>query len=159
MTSQKEYYDTLPKKHMAAGALFFNEEGHLLLIKPSYKDHWSIPGGVVDAEESPLAACRREILEEISLDAPNLSFLCVDYKAPEEPGRDSLQFIFHGGRLTPEKISGILLDGKEIVEFKFLPPEEALLLFNRHLRSRVAQGLLALRAGKACYLENGEFAA
>ncbi len=36
---KNEYYKRLPKKRMAAGCLFFNEEEEILIVKPSYKDH------------------------------------------------------------------------------------------------------------------------
>ncbi|MCF3105616.1 NUDIX domain-containing protein [Streptomyces roseoverticillatus] len=48
---------------MAAGALFFNDKGHVLLVRPSYKPKWEIPGGYIEEGESPLAACRREVEE------------------------------------------------------------------------------------------------
>lgn len=154
MTTEN-YHDTLPKKHMAAGALFFNEDGDLLLIKPSYKNHWSIPGGVVDAGESPHAACRREIQEEIGLDIPHLPFLCVDYMTARETIRDNLQFIFYGGTLDAAQVDKIRPDGKEITDFKFLPVEEAISLLGINLQPRIAESIMALRTGKTAYLESG----
>jgi ADP-ribose pyrophosphatase YjhB (NUDIX family) len=38
---------------MAAGALLFDEDGRILLVEPTYKPYWEIPGGVVEADESP----------------------------------------------------------------------------------------------------------
>ncbi len=79
---------------MGTGALIFNEARQLLILKPNYKNHWTIPGGVVDANESPRAACIREIREEIGLEQPNVTFVAVDYK-PENQDRDeNLQFMF-----------------------------------------------------------------
>ncbi|WSZ94010.1 NUDIX hydrolase [Micromonospora sp. NBC_00858] len=46
---------------IAAGALFLDEEGRVLLVRPSYKKHWEIPGGFVEPGESPPAASKREI--------------------------------------------------------------------------------------------------
>ena len=43
---------------MAAGALFRDGAGRPLLVDPVYKDTWDLPGGAVEAEESPHAACR-----------------------------------------------------------------------------------------------------
>ena len=63
----KEYYDSQPKKMIAAKALLFNPAGELLLVKPSYKPYWSLPGGLVEAAESPQAACIREVYEEVGL--------------------------------------------------------------------------------------------
>jgi 8-oxo-dGTP diphosphatase len=47
---------TLPMKDMSVGALVFNEPEELL-VKPTYKDGWEIPGGIVEQDESPTQAC------------------------------------------------------------------------------------------------------
>lgn len=88
------YYQNLPKKRMGAGVLIFNEQEELLIIKPSYKDHWSIPGGVVENNESPKAAAKREVSEEINLILENLQLLCVDYVPSHDAKGESLQFFF-----------------------------------------------------------------
>ena len=38
----EEYFKNLPKKRIAAGVLFFDEAGKLLIVKPNYKDGWTI---------------------------------------------------------------------------------------------------------------------
>jgi 8-oxo-dGTP diphosphatase len=38
---------------IAAGALFSDEHDRVLLVQPSYKDMWEIPGGYVEPSESP----------------------------------------------------------------------------------------------------------
>jgi 8-oxo-dGTP pyrophosphatase MutT (NUDIX family) len=55
---------------MAVGALFRDEDGRVLLEDPTYKPTWDLPGGAVEKEESPYAACRREVAEELGLDRP-----------------------------------------------------------------------------------------
>ncbi len=62
------FYATLPTKHVGAGCLFCDDLGRVLLVKPVYKDPWEIPGGGVEADESHLAACIREVREELGLD-------------------------------------------------------------------------------------------
>ncbi|HEY9339368.1 MAG TPA: NUDIX hydrolase, partial [Kribbella sp.] len=44
---------------MAAGVLFRAVDGRVLLVEPSYKPNWEIPGGAVEADESPWAAAAR----------------------------------------------------------------------------------------------------
>jgi hypothetical protein len=41
---------------MAAGALFFDAADRILMVEPTYKDYWDIPGGYVETGESPLHA-------------------------------------------------------------------------------------------------------
>jgi len=69
---------------MAASALFRDEAGRVLLVEPTYKPVWDLPGGAVEAEESPHAACRREVHEELGLDRSPGRVLAVDWV----PSRD-----------------------------------------------------------------------
>ena len=52
-----QYVASLARKRMAAGALFRDEAGGVLLVNPVYKPTWDLPGGAVEAEESPHAEC------------------------------------------------------------------------------------------------------
>lgn len=55
-------YDlALPRKRVAAGVLYLDTEGRLLLVDPVYKTDWEIPGGAVEKNESPRAGAMREI--------------------------------------------------------------------------------------------------
>ena len=42
-------------------------DGRWLLIRQSYRNHWGLPGGLLQRHESPADACRREVLEEVGL--------------------------------------------------------------------------------------------
>ena len=156
-----DFLKTLPRKRMAAGALIFNEKNELLIVKISYKNYWSIPGGIIEENESPREGCIREIKEEIGLEINNLKFLCIDYNmADESKDKDeSLQFIFSGGKLIDEEISKIKMDGKEIIEFDFVSIEKAIELLggmSRSLVKRIPACLEALEENKGVYLEDGK---
>jgi 8-oxo-dGTP diphosphatase len=44
----------LPAVPASAGALIFDRAGRLLILKPTYKTGWTIPGGVMEADgETP----------------------------------------------------------------------------------------------------------
>jgi 8-oxo-dGTP diphosphatase len=61
-----DYTAGLPTKRMAAAVLFFDDTDRLLLVDPAYtKTYWELPGGCVEADESPRAAAVREIQEEL----------------------------------------------------------------------------------------------
>ncbi|MGH3280529.1 MAG: NUDIX domain-containing protein, partial [Trebonia sp.] len=62
-----EYVASLPRKRMAVAALIRDADDRALLVSPTYEGSWLVPGGVVDAGESPHAACRREVAEETGL--------------------------------------------------------------------------------------------
>src|ERR1700722_15922631 len=114
-----QYYKNLPRKYMGAGVLFFDKEHRVLLVKPTYKNHWEIPGGVVELNESLKSAADREIKEELSLDVDVSELLCVDWCANQPEKGDSLQFIFSGGEVTDAQISQIKLPGEELSDFRF----------------------------------------
>ena len=58
----------LPRIPASSGALIFDERGRLLIANPTYKAHWTIPGGIMEADgETPWEACRREVREEVGL--------------------------------------------------------------------------------------------
>jgi 8-oxo-dGTP pyrophosphatase MutT (NUDIX family) len=61
------YSATLPRKRMAAGVLIRDRAGRVLLVEPVYKDYWELPGGCVEADESPYAAAERELKEELNI--------------------------------------------------------------------------------------------
>ena len=58
----------LPRIPASSGALIFDQRGRLLIANPTYKAHWTIPGGIMEADgETPWEACRREVREEVGL--------------------------------------------------------------------------------------------
>ena len=58
----------LPRIPASAGALIFDGRGRLLIANPTYKEHWTIPGGIMEADgETPWEACQREVREEVGL--------------------------------------------------------------------------------------------
>ena len=59
--TNKNYYQRFSKKRIGAGVLLFNENNELLIVKPIYKNYWSIPGGVIDKNETPKNGCIREM--------------------------------------------------------------------------------------------------
>lgn len=140
---------------MGAGALIFNKKGELLILKPTYKDHWTIPGGVVDTGESPHQACLREIKEEVGLDLQELRFLCVVYHANKNNEKgESLQFVFYGGKLDEKQLAGIRLPPKELSEYRFVDVEEAKTLISEAQCRRLPKCLEAIKNNTAFYLED-----
>lgn len=147
--SREEYLKRAPKKRIASGILLFNQKGELLILKPIYKDVWSIPGGVVEENESPRQAAIREAKEETGLDILEVDFLSVEYS--KKGADESMQLIFSGGELDEVQISNIKVAEGEISEYKFLPVEEALELLSVTQAARVKAGLKE----KGVYFEGG----
>ena len=150
-----QYIASLARKRMAATAFLRDEQGRVLLVNPSYKELWDLPGGAVEADESPHAACRREVAEELGLDRPPGPILAVDWVAarPERP--EGLLVVYDGGVLPEAEIGRIVLGEGELTEFAFVAPDEVATHVTPLLARRVASCLEALAAGTVAALENG----
>jgi ADP-ribose pyrophosphatase YjhB (NUDIX family) len=156
MSSRISYLDSLPKKRMGAGCLFFDEQDRVLLVKPTYKPDWEIPGGIVELNESPKACCRREVREELGIEREIGSLLVLDYNSPTDDRTESLMFIFHGGRLTRSEIGSIQLRRDELSEFRFFTPETLPEEMLNMLRNRVLMAWGQAKKENGIYLENQE---
>jgi 8-oxo-dGTP pyrophosphatase MutT (NUDIX family) len=158
--SDAKYIKNLPRKRMASGVIFFNEDREVLIVKPSYKDYWSVPGGVIDKNESPRAAALREVSEEIGLEPKNMQFVCLDYMSPQDSGYsthdENIQFIFFGGTLTKKDIDNIKVPNGEISEYKFVSKDEAIKLVSDRLSNRLGPCFDAIEKRKSIYLEGGK---
>ena len=142
----------LPAIPASAGAMIFDRDGRLLILKPVYKSGWTIPGGVMEAGETPWAACQREVHEECGLTVERGRLACVDFRPPR-PGRPGgLRFLFDCGTLPDASLAALVLQPEEISEGRMAPLPAALDLLRKPIRRRVTR---ALGADGLCYLENG----
>lgn len=146
----------LPRKVVSGGMLLLDEAGRLLILRPTYKDGWEIPGGLAEAGESPWQAAHREVLEEIGLDRMAGALLSVEWRPPMEHVGDGVHFIFDGGLVTAAQAAALNLQASEIAEARFLPPEEACALLPDRLAARVRPALAVRPHGPPVYLEAGQ---
>jgi len=152
----QEYIRTLPKKRVAAGALFHNRADELLIVKPRYREPWLIPGGVVERDESPKACCLREIKEEISLDLSSPRLLSVHYFSGAFDLIEGMVFLFDGGLLDEKQIGEIRLEEAELLEFQFVDADMAFPLLEQNLSVQIRETLQAAEENHPVYLENGK---
>ena len=143
----------VPRIPVSAGALIFDEAGRLLILKPTYKAGWTVPGGQVEADgETPWEAFRREAREESGVEIETARLACVDFLRPREGRPGGVRFLFDCGVLDAEKLRHVEVQAVEITEFGFVPVAEALELLSGPLRRRVRA---AVRARTCQYLEDG----
>jgi 8-oxo-dGTP diphosphatase len=150
-----QYMASLARKRMAAGALFRDAAGQVLLVEPTYKPTWEIPGGAVEENESPTAACHREVIEELALDRPVGRVLAIDWIPPRPERTEGLMLVYDGGVLTPADIKAIRLPADELASYAFVEPERIPELASAPLARRIAACLDAAATGTAISLENG----
>jgi ADP-ribose pyrophosphatase YjhB (NUDIX family) len=113
------------RKRVGADVLLRDEAGRVLLVKPTYKPGWDLPGGMAEANEAPDDAARRELREELGLDITLRGLLVVDWVPPHGPWDDQLAFIFDGGVLTPGQIAALRPHDDELSGTAFVSLSEA----------------------------------
>jgi 8-oxo-dGTP diphosphatase len=147
----RDWHNSLPAKPTAVGLICLNQEGKMLAVKASYKDHWSLPGGVIDENESPRLAALRELQEEtaITLAVDQLQFADVIYHYPKDGKRDLLHFLFIAKNVDAQATP----DEHEITEAKWVTPNEFKQLCKNHPHLlRAAE--IASGSTPPLYLEN-----
>jgi ADP-ribose pyrophosphatase YjhB (NUDIX family) len=149
-TDTHAWYAGLATMYGAAGALITRGDG-MLLVKPNYRDHWSVPGGVLEHGEPPHAGCAREVAEETGLSITAGPLLVVDWLPPDrERPRPFVHFIFDGGEIEPD--ARIRLQAEELDDYRFVAPGELSAYVPSFLENRYSAAMRARGAGGAVYL-------
>ena len=151
--TRDEPFPLLPRIPASAGAMIFDAAGRLLILKPTYKKGWTIPGGQVEAGgESPWEACRREVLEETGIEVSRGRLAAMDFRPPR-PGRPGgIRFLFDCGKVSDKALAGLTLQPEEISEARLVPLPDAFALLRGPIRRRVRA---ATGSRRMVYLEDG----
>ncbi|MBO0788724.1 MAG: NUDIX hydrolase, partial [Actinobacteria bacterium] len=102
--------------------MIFDEGGRLLILKPTYKSGWTIPGGVMEADgETPWQACRREVREECGIELRGGRLACVDFRRPRQGKPGGVRFLFDCGVIGSDRLAAIRLQPEEISAWRLEP--------------------------------------
>ncbi len=158
MDEEADRYARLPKYLAASAALFHDPDGRALLVKPTYRDGWLLPGGGMEPNEYPWETTRREVKEELGLDLegpPRL--LAVDWTRPRPGGRPGLvAFVFDGGLLTAEEAKArITLPADELADWRLVAADEWEEYVTPGIARRLAACYVALDQDSPVYLQDG----
>ncbi len=151
-SEQRSYWQQLPRKVISVGALIFDKQKRILLVKPEYKDYWSQPGGVVEKNESPRAALIRETKEEIDLDVELNRLLSIGYFQKDITGQvfDAVHITFLAKLINNRDFN--FNDG-EIEDLKWATLSEAKGLLNERGHKRLQAALRGLADNTVIYYE------
>ncbi|RKS07032.1 ADP-ribose pyrophosphatase YjhB (NUDIX family) [Nocardiopsis sp. Huas11] len=143
------------RKRVASEVILHDETGRLLLVDPSYKPYWDIPGGMAEANEPPALAAVRELREELRLDLSLGTLLCVDWVAPHGPWDDLLMFVFDGGTLPASQAASLYPADEELREVRWCTYQQAEELLRGDVWRRTRAALEVLAGGGPLYLQEG----
>ena len=149
--AEAAWYAQLPTMFAAAAALFTDPAGLVLLVKPNYREHWSLPGGILEHGEPPHEGCRREVKEEIGLDVDPGRLLVVGWAGPDgvRP-KPVVHFVFDGGLLRGDV--PIQLQEEELDEYRFVEAGDLDGYLPAVISARVAAAVRSRRTGTTAYL-------
>lgn len=92
----------------------------LLLLRSSYRSAWNFPGGGVRQGETPAAAARRELAEEIGL-VPTAPLILAGEAHGVWEGRRDRVFLF---TLRLDRLPALQLDNREIIAAQLTSSDE-----------------------------------
>lgn len=115
---------SLPKRIASGAVLLENDAQQLLIIKNSYKNYWTLPGGIIEAGETPRQTAIREVAEEVGivLDVNNVEFVAIIDRISD--AMQTYQFVFRSTVAVSE--SQIVLQAEEIDGYAFVGREQIL---------------------------------
>lgn len=122
---RQQWLASLEKRVSAAGVIIEDGQGRILAVKANYKSYWSLPGGVIDAGETPLMAAIREVKEEVglALREEQLAFLMTACRRSDDIV--SYQFIFTT-KVNDLRVDDLVLQVSEIDDAQFFTRDEIL---------------------------------
>jgi 8-oxo-dGTP pyrophosphatase MutT (NUDIX family) len=101
----------LTRPHRQGAAVAVVHAGRLLVVRPTYRAAWVLPGGLVDRGESPAEAARRELHEEAGIMVSAGTLIPLG----------EVGFAAFGARFTvalfrhdPPRLPDVRVDGREI---------------------------------------------
>lgn len=113
----------------AASVICLDADGRVLLGKRSDNHFWGYSGGSVEIDERVEDCARRELLEEMGVEAEELEFFCVNsgpeahyiYPNGDEVSNFEVVYLCRKWHGEPRALDG------EMLELKFASPDEIVL--------------------------------
>lgn len=109
-----------PSFHVGALCVVERADGHVLLVRPSYRrDGWGFPGGLMRRGEDPAVAACREVREELGIDVELVGLPVVVIDAPKRRVDAVFSARVAPGSEQPERTE----HSPEIADARWFPPD------------------------------------
>jgi len=142
-----------PTKRMSVAALILNNKDELLIVKPSYRDGWLLPGGIVEKDESPSEACKREVKEELGVIVNLTELVLLDYTEKCNKYEEGFHIIFRCEDFTEENASNLKLKSDELSEYTFVASNLFEIYFNGVILDRLKSIFDSNKKNRVEYME------
>jgi 8-oxo-dGTP diphosphatase len=158
LMDEQAWHASLPGVIVSAAALIGDGRDGVLLVKPNYRDHWLLPGGVCEFAEPPHLGCAREVAEELGLGLSVGRLLAIDWLRADTTvygpqARPSMHLIFDAGVLPDT--SSIVLQASELDEWRFTAAGELAGYLPSRTLPRVTAAIQARKDGIPRYVPVG----
>lgn len=151
----EKWYAGLPSFLASATALITDRAGAAILaVKPNYRPHWNLPGGIMDAGEPPHLCCAREVGEELGIDLHLGRPLVLDWAEPTAIRKAWFGYVFDGGTLDDP--AQLTLQDQELDDVAFIEHQQVRSMFTSNTADRIHAALQARANGGVAYLHNGQ---
>jgi 8-oxo-dGTP pyrophosphatase MutT (NUDIX family) len=151
----KDLVAAQPGVLFSAAAVILDARGRLVVVNPSYKDGWELPGGMADEGEDPYATARREVAEEIGLDLALGRLLLCDVTPAYLYGRTILHFVFDAPVLDDAQARDLRSVDLELIGAAALPLDRAFAALHPRAARRARTALALRDTGGFAYLVDG----
>ena len=118
------WMDSLAKQ-ISSGAVICCVDDKVLVVKATYKDYWTFPGGVVDADETPIQAASREVAEELDLVIPVEKLRFSHVLVADKHQLKAYHFGFETD-ITQADVDQIKLQAEELESYQLLTKQQIL---------------------------------
>lgn len=124
-----------PSYTVGSICLIERADGHVLLLRQTYRANWGLPGGLLKRGEDPRDAAEREVFEEVGLAIEVLGQPAV--VVDPEPQRVDL--IYRARPRTVHDVASVRPSSPEVLEVRWFAPDAL-----PRLQFETAQALVAL---------------
>ncbi len=150
--ARRAEFQAMPRKRIGAGIVAVDGHMRVLLVEPTYKLNWEVPGGLVELGEPPREAAARECREELGIDVSVGRLLVMDWVPPRRLPDDGLMLLYAAGPidstqivLPPEELKSWLWCDREMLEERL----------SDFMFRRLEAALEAIANGGVAELQNG----